>query len=90
MSHLWIYRCCSYSRWSIQMPILLLQTMHASPPAFLVGSASDDARNAHKRFPLYQKFWRVLNQLGVWRHEEYLERKALRITTYDVREIMPE
>ena len=61
-----------------------------SPPAFLVGSASDDARNAHKRFPLYRKFWRVLNQLGMWRHEEYLERKALQITTYDVREIMPE
>ena len=64
--------------------------INASPLAFLVGSASDDARNTHKHFPLYRKFWRVLNQLGMWRHEEYLERKALRITTYDVREIMPE
>ena len=64
--------------------------INASPLAFLVGSASDDARNTHKHFPLYRKFWRVLNQLGMWRHEEYLERKALRITTYDVWEIMPE
>ena len=62
----------------------------ASPPAFLVGCASADARNAHKRLPLYRKFWRVLNELGVWRHEEYLERKALRTTTDDVQEIMPE
>ena len=46
----------------------------ASPPVFLVGSASADARNAHKHFPLYRKFWRVLNELGMWRHEEYLER----------------
>ena len=35
-------------------------------------------------------FWRVLNELGVWRHEEYLERKALQTITDDVQEIVPE
>ena len=49
----------------------------ASPPAFLVGTAPAESRNAYKRFPLYRKFWRVFDDLGVWRHVEYLERKAL-------------
>ena len=35
------------------------------------------------------QFWRVLNELGVWRHEEYLARKVLRTSVSDVREIMP-
>lgn len=58
-------------------------------PDFLVGSAVADRRNAHKRYPLYRKFWRVLNQLGLWRHDEYLERKVARTTADDPREIMP-
>ena len=29
-------------------------------------------------------------KLGVWRHEEYLERKALWTTTDDIRDIIPE
>ena len=62
----------------------------ASPPAFLVGTAPAKSRNSHKCFPLYRKFWRVLDDLGVWRHVEYLERKALQTSTDDVREIMPE
>ena len=32
--------------------------------------ASVDATSAHKHLPLYQK---VLDELGVWRHEEYLD-----------------
>ena len=36
-----------------------------SPPAFLIGSASPDARNPHKGFSLYRKFWRVLHDLGM-------------------------
>ena len=56
---------------------------------FLVGRAAEDARNAHKRYPLYRKFWRVLNDLGVWRHDQYLARKALRTCVEDVRKVMP-
>ena len=59
------------------------------PLTFLVGRAAEDARNAHKRYPLYRKFWRVLNDLGVWRHDQYLARKALRTCVEDVREVMP-
>ena len=59
-------------------------------PSFLVGSSVAHDRNAHKRFPLYKKFWRVLNDLGVWRHELYLQRKVLRTSLHDVREIMPD
>ena len=33
------------------------------PLTFLVGRAAEDAKNAHKRYPLYRKFWRVLNDL---------------------------
>ena len=42
-------------------------------PSFLEGRAAADGRNAHKRYLLYRKFWKVLNELGVWRHEEYLD-----------------
>ena len=59
------------------------------PLTFLVGRAAEDARNAHKRYPLYRKFRRVLNDLGVWRHDQYLTRKALRTCVEDVREVMP-
>ena len=61
----------------------------STSPSFLEGRAAPDDRNAHKRFPLYRKFWRVMNELGVWRHEEYLARKVLRTSVSDVREIMP-
>ena len=61
----------------------------STSPSFLEGRAAPDGRNAHKRYPLYSNFWRVLNELGVWRHEEYLARKVLRTSVSDVREIMP-
>ena len=60
--------------------------MTSRPLTFLVGRAAEDARNAHKRYPLNRKFWRVLNDLGVWRHDQYLARKAC---VEDVREVMP-
>ena len=64
----------------------------ASPPAFLVGTAPAESRNAHERFQIYREFWRVLDDLGVRRHVKYLERKAVRTSSddVDVREIMPE
>ena len=61
----------------------------STSPSFLEGRAAPDGRNAHKRYPLYHNFWRVLSELGVWRHEEYLARKVLRTSVSDVREIMP-
>ena len=63
--------------------------MTSRPLTFLVGRAAEDARNAHKRYPLYRKFWRVLNDLGVWWHDQYLARKARRTCVEDVREVMP-
>ena len=63
--------------------------MTSRPLTFLVGRAAEDAKNAHKRYPLYRKFWRVLNDLGVWRHDQYLARKALRTCVEDVREVTP-
>ena len=59
------------------------------PPTFLVGSGPPSVYNAHKRYPLYRKFWRVLNELGLWRHEEYIARKVLQTSQDDAREIMP-
>ena len=61
----------------------------ATPPTFFIGSAAPHISNAHKRYPLYHKFWQVLSDLGVWHHEVYLERKAHRTSVDDVREIMP-
>ena len=60
-----------------------------NPPTFLVGSCPPDIRNSSKRYPLYRKFWRVLREIGLWRHEPYLVRKATRTSCDDVREIMP-
>ena len=62
----------------------------ALPPNFLVGSAPPDLRNVHKRYPLYRKFWRVCRDIGIWKHNDYLQRKAQRTSRDDVREIMPE
>ena len=39
-------------------------------PTFLTGRAAADLRNAHKCYPLYRKFWCVLNELGLWRHDQ--------------------
>ena len=42
------------------------------PPDFLIGSCDAHPANAEKRHDLYRKFWRLLNDLGVWRDPEYL------------------
>ena len=59
------------------------------PPDFLMGSASPHPANAEKRHRLYQKFWGTLKDLGVWRDEEYLQRKERRTARDDLRDIMP-
>lgn len=61
----------------------------SNPPTFLFGSSAADLRNANKRYPLYEKFWRLLKELGLWRYEPYLVRKCARTIRTDVREIMP-
>ena len=63
--------------------------MTSRPLTFLVGRAAENARNAHKMYPPYRKFWKVLNDLGVWWHDQYLARKALQTCVEDVREVMP-
>ena len=57
-----------------------------APPDFLMGSASPHPANAEKRHRLYQKFWRTLKDLGVWRDEEYLQRKERRTARDDLRD----
>ena len=60
------------------------------PPDFLQGSASPHPANDEKRYRLYRLFWRTLNDLGVWRDDEYLARKERRTVIHDRREIFPE
>ena len=60
-----------------------------NPPTFLVGSCPADIRNASKRYLLYRKFWRLLKDIGLWRHEPYLTQKAMRTSRADAREIIP-
>ena len=59
------------------------------PPEFLCGSASPHPANDEKRHRLYQLFWRLLSDVGLWGDEEYLQRKEGRTATYDKREIIP-
>ena len=59
------------------------------PPDFLRGSASPHPANDEKRHRLYRLFWRLLNDMGLWRDDEYLQRKEARTSIYDKREIIP-
>ena len=34
-------------------------------------------------------FWRLLNDVGLWRDDEYLQRKEARTSIHDKREMMP-
>lgn len=61
----------------------------AQPPDFLVGSAGPHAANDEKRYRLYRLFWALLNKLGVWGDDVYLEKKQRRTSIYDKREIIP-
>ena len=59
------------------------------PPDFLRGACGPHPANAEKRHRLYQMFWGLLQDLGVWRDEEYLRRKETRTVRDDKRDIMP-
>ena len=54
-----------------------------------MGSASPHDANDEKRYVLYRKFWRTLQNLGLWHHEIYIARKELRTVRDDKRDIMP-
>ena len=59
------------------------------PPDFLRGSGCPHLRNTEKQFTLYRKFRGLLQDLKVWQHPVYLERKVSRLLLSDNREIMP-
>ena len=59
------------------------------PPVFLTGRAAPSLANDRKRFRLYQQFWQLLRDLGLWDHPTYLGRKGLVTHPSDRREIMP-
>ena len=47
----------------------------AAPPSYLKGSCGPHPANDNKRWELYKKFWGTLKDLGVWKAEEYLQKK---------------
>ncbi|KAL5464083.1 hypothetical protein EMCRGX_G033043 [Ephydatia muelleri] len=55
----------------------------------LTGRAAPSLANDRKRFKLYQQFWQLLKELGLWDHPTYLARKGLVTHPSDRREIMP-
>ena len=59
------------------------------PPDWLRGYCEAHPANNEKRYRLYRMFWSLLNKLGVWRDEEYLQLKERRTVRDDRREIMP-
>ena len=59
------------------------------PPVFLTGRAVPSLANDRKRYKLYQQFWKLLKDLGLWDHPTYLARKGLVTHPLDRREIMP-
>ena len=69
---------------------LLAPCIIVKPPEFLRGSCDPHPANAEKRHMLYRKFWRCLKALGVWRDEEYLQRKEFRTARDDKRDVMPD
>ena len=67
-----------------QSPCVIL-----NPPTFLKGSCAPHARNVHKRYALYRRFYTYLKTLGLWRSSRYLEKKRVYTPEDDPREIMP-
>ena len=59
------------------------------PPDFLRGYCSPHPANDKKRHRLYRLFWALLNTLGVWRDDEYLQMKESRTSMDDRREFIP-
>ena len=54
------------------------------PPIRQLGSSAPSLGNLAKHYTLYRTFWRVLRQLGVWSHPEYLLLKATKKNPIDV------
>ena len=63
--------------------------MIALPPDFLTGACGPHPANDEKRHRLYRKFWRLLQDVGLWGDEEYLRRKERQTVRHDKRDIMP-
>ena len=59
------------------------------PPEFLQGQSGPHVRNDRHRYRLYKQFWRTLNDLGLWKDEQYLLRKQAITLLADQREKMP-
>ncbi|KAL5472993.1 hypothetical protein EMCRGX_G027433 [Ephydatia muelleri] len=59
------------------------------PPVFLTGRAVPSLANDRKWYKLYQQFWKLVKDLGLWDHPTYLARKGLVTHPLDRREIMP-
>ena len=59
------------------------------PPIFLMGRAAPSLVNDQNRFRLYQQFWQLLNDLGLWDHPTYLMRKEVVTHIDDRQETMP-
>jgi hypothetical protein len=59
------------------------------PPDFLGRYCSPHPANDEKRYRLYRLFWGLLNSLGVWRDDEYLQKKESRTSIDDRRETIP-
>ena len=60
------------------------------PPDYLRDRCGPHPANDEKRHRLYGLFWRTLKDLGVWRDEEYLQRKQEKTVIGDRRDIMPD
>ena len=60
------------------------------PPIFLRGQCGPHPANDEKRHRLYRLFWSTLKDLGMWRDDEYLQRKQERTVIGDRRDIIPD
>ena len=56
----------------------------------LRGSCSPHPANDEKRYVLYKKFWGLLNDVGLWKDNDYLSRKEEKTVRDDKRDVMPD
>ena len=59
-------------------------------PDYLRGRCGPHPENDEKHHRLHKEFWHSLEDLGLWRDEDYQRLKSARALRDDVREIMPE
>ena len=55
------------------------------PPDFLMGSSAPHESNREQRYKLYQTFWRLMGDLGLWKHAPYKRRKTQKTAEDDPR-----